>query len=59
MENNLTFERDGDSVKSEVDEKVLLLQEMDPFFQTTGGNTDRTNELSEGTNGDLDSEPQC
>ena len=59
MENNLTFETEGDSVKSEVDEKgPPAAGDGPPFFQSIGGNTDRTNALSEGTSGDDTSEPQ-
>ena len=58
-EYNLTFEQEGDSVKSEVDEKGPPAAGDGPsFIQTTGGNTDRTNALSEGTSGETTSEPQ-
>ena len=59
MENNLTFETEGDSEKSEVDKKGPPAAGDGPsFFQSRGGTTDRTNELSEGTSGDDTSEPQ-
>lgn len=59
MENNLTFEPDGDSVKSEVDEKgPPAAGDGPPFIQSTGGNTNRTDELSKGTSDETTSEPQ-
>ena len=59
MENNLTFETEGDSVKSEVDKKGPPAAGDGPsFLQSTGGTTDRTNELSEGTSDETSSEPQ-
>ena len=59
MENNLTFETEGDSEKSEVDEKgPPAAGDGPPFFQTTGGTTDRTNKLSEGTSDETSSETQ-
>jgi hypothetical protein len=59
MESNLKFEMEGDSVKSEVDEKGPPAAGDGPsFLQTTGGNTDRTNALSEGTSDDNTNEPQ-
>ena len=59
MENNLTFEQDGDSVKSEVDKKAPpAAGDGPPFFQSRGGTAHRTDALSEGTSGDDTSEPQ-
>lgn len=56
MENNLTFEQDGDS---EDDEKgPPAAGDGPPFFQSRGGTTDRTDALLEGTSGDDTSEPQ-
>ena len=59
MENNLTFETEGDSEKSEVDKKAPpAAGDGPPFFQSRGGTTDRTNKLSEGTSDETSSETQ-
>jgi len=59
MENNLTFEMEGDSEKSKVNEKrPPAAGDGLPFFQSRGGTTDRTDALLEGTSGDDTSEPQ-
>ena len=59
MENNLTFEQDGDSVKSEVDKKAPpAAGDGPPFFQSRGGTTNRTDALSKETSDKTSSETQ-